>query len=337
MKYRKHEAKEYAKTVLKGVWTALPTNFGPNGEGLDEAGVSGNLRYCIDELKVDGHYCLGNVGEFWSMTNAERMRIHELNVEAAAGRIPLIAGCHHQNPLEAVQLAEHARASGIDFAIILTPYMGAKDDDAVFEFYRYIAERTDIGIVLFNIPSVYYPINERLAKRLMTIPNICGFKQANPSPAATAVLREAIGEQVVISVADESPWLQNLTVGEDQWLLNYTPHLYQVPGYLPIRDYTQAALDGDMNKAVDIAKTLNPLRAVLARWVNGYGRPTGRLPVHEQKVWMEYLGMAGGPVRAPATPMSEDAKRTLHAELTATGIFEKLKAAQKPAGLRMAS
>ncbi|MCC7348481.1 MAG: dihydrodipicolinate synthase family protein, partial [Variibacter sp.] len=297
--------------------------------------ISHNLRYCIDDLKIDGHYCLGNVGEFWSMTNEERMRVHELNVEAAAGRIPLIAGCHHQNPSEAVKLAEHARAVGIDFAIILTPYMGAKDDDAVFEFYRYIAERTDIGIVLFNIPSVYYPIGERLARRLMTIPNICGFKQANPSPAATAVLREAIGEQVVISVADESPWLQNLTVGEDQWLLNYTPHLYQVPGYLPINDYTNAALAGDMNKAVEIARTLNPIRAVLARWVNGYGRPSGRLPVHEQKVWMEYLGMVGGPVRAPATPMSEEAKRTLHDELAATGILAKAKAA-KPA-LRMAS
>ena len=185
--------------------------------------------------------------------------------------------------------------------------------------------------MLFNIPSVCYPIGERLAKRLMTIPNICGFKQANPSPAATASLREAIGDQVVISVADESPWLQNLAIGEDQWLLNYTPHLYQTPGYLPINDYTDAVLAGDMNTAVEIARTLNPIRAVLARWVNGYGRPTARLPVHEQKVWMEYLGMAGGPVRAPATPMTEDAKRTLRNELAATGILAKVGQRPQPA------
>src|SRR5688572_487551 len=102
MKYRKNEAKEYAKTVLKGVWTALPTNF-TEGDALDEKAVGDNLRYCIDELKIDGHYCLGNVGEFWSMTNEERMRVHEVNVDAAKGRIPLIAGCHHQNPYEAVK------------------------------------------------------------------------------------------------------------------------------------------------------------------------------------------------------------------------------------------
>lgn len=330
MKYRKHEAKEYAKTVLKGVWTALPTIF-DEGRALDAAANAANLRYCVDELKIDGHYCLGNVGEFWALTNEERMRVHEINVETAGSRIPLIAGCHHQNPYEAAKLAEHARAVGIDFAIILTPYMGARDDDAIYEYYRFVAERTDIGIVLFNIPSVYYPIGERLAKRLMTIPNICGFKQANPSPAATATLREAIGEQVVISVADESPWLQNLVVGDDQWLLNYTPHLYQVPGHLPINDYTAAALAGDMMTAVAIAKSLNPIRAVLARWVNGYGRPTARLPVHEQKVWMELLGMAGGPVRAPATPMAEEAKRQLREELTATGILDKVKAARPKA------
>jgi 4-hydroxy-tetrahydrodipicolinate synthase len=335
MKYRKSEAKEYAKTVLKGVWTALPTNF-TETRALDDAANTANLRYCIEELKIDGHYCLGNVGEFWSLTNEERMRVHEINVEAAAGRIPLIAGCHHQNPYEAAKLAEHARAVGIDFAIILTPYMGARDDDSIYEYYRFVAERTDIGIVLFNIPSVYYPIGERLAKRLMTIPNICGFKQANPSPAATSSLREAIGEQVVISVADESPWLQNLVVGDDQWLLNYTPHLYQVPGYLPIRDYTQAALAGDMKRAVEIARSLNAIRAVLARWVNGYGRPTARLPVHEQKVWMEYLGMAGGPVRAPATPMSEDAKRQLRDDLAATGILDKVAERRARPALKLA-
>lgn len=322
-KYKKNEAKEYAREKLKGVWTALPTCFTADDK-LDDKANAWNLDYCIDKLQIEGHYFNGNVGEFWTQTSKERMRLAEVNVEAASGRVPLIGGCHHQNPYEAVDLCNHARAIGVDFAIILTPYMGARDDDSVFEFYRFIAERTDIGIVLFNIPQVYYPIHDRLAKRLMTIPNICAYKQANPSPAATNALREAIGDQVIISVADESPWLQNLTVGGDDWLLNYTPHLYQVPGYTPINDYTRAAISGDMNKAVAIAKTLEPIRGVLARWVNGYGRPNGRLPSHEQKVWMELLGMKGGPVRSPSTPMSAEARKQLATELAATGILDRV-------------
>lgn len=335
MKYRKHEAKEYARSVLKGVWTALPTNFTPDDQ-LDEAATADNLRHCIDELRIEGHYCLGNVAEFWSMTNQERMRVAEINVATANGRIPLIAGCHHQNPYEVVALCNHARDVGIDFAIVLTPYQGARSDDAVYEFYRFVGERTDIGIVLFNIPSVYYPITENLAKRLVTIPNICGFKQANPSPLATVALREAIGDKVVISVADEAPWLYNLTVGGDDWLLNYSPHLYQVPGFLPVRDYTQAAKAGDLKRATEIAKSLDRLRAAQAKWCNGYGRPAGRIPAHEQKVWMEFLGMAGGPVRAPSTPMSEDARRALHADLQATGLLAKVASGRDQGRLRIA-
>ena len=87
MKYRKHEAKEYARTVLKGVWTALPYNF-TDADRLDEAAIAYNLEHCITELKIAGHYCSGNVAEFWALTNEERMRAHEINVETAKGRVP---------------------------------------------------------------------------------------------------------------------------------------------------------------------------------------------------------------------------------------------------------
>ena len=74
MKYRKNEAKEYAKKMLHGVWTALPTIF-TRDDRVDEAGNAANLEHCISKLNLAGHYCLGNVGEFWAMTNEERMRV----------------------------------------------------------------------------------------------------------------------------------------------------------------------------------------------------------------------------------------------------------------------
>ena len=80
MKYKRTEAKEAAKEMLRGVWTALPTSF-IDAEKLDEKGIASNLEHCITHLKIDGHYCVGNVGEFWAMTNEERMRVAEINVE----------------------------------------------------------------------------------------------------------------------------------------------------------------------------------------------------------------------------------------------------------------
>ena len=83
------------------------------------------------------------------------------------------------------------------------------------------------------------------------------------------------------------PWRYNLGVMGDQWLPNVCPHLYQVAGHLPVNDYTQAAIAGDFNKAIEICRSLNPSREVLSKWIPGYGRAVGRLPVHEQKDWME--------------------------------------------------
>ena len=321
MKYRKNEAKEAAKELLKGVWTALPTNFSDDG-ALDEAATAWNLEYCISQLKLEGHYCIGNVAEFWTMTDDERKRVHEINVEVTKGRVPLIAGCHHQNPNQVIGLAQHAQAVGIDFVIILTPYVAARGDDAIYEFYRYVCERIDIGVVLFNTEATY-PIGVSLAKRLAKIPNICGFKQGVSKISSTIALREAIGKELEVSVADEAPWVYNMGVMGDRWLLNYCPHLYQVPGYLPVNDYTRAARAGDYTTAIEISKSVNPLRAVLSKWIPGYGGAGGRVPAAEQKYWMELIGMKGGVVRAPQTELSADQKRALRADLEATGLVAK--------------
>jgi 4-hydroxy-tetrahydrodipicolinate synthase len=154
------------------------------------------------------------------------MRAHEINVETANGRTPPIAGCHHQNPCEAAALAKHAQGIGFDFIIILTPYIAVRCDDAVYDYYKFVADRADIGIVLFNIPQTYYPISEHRAKRLATIPNSCGLKMAGGGPQATISLREAVGDQLMTSVADETPWFYNLSVMGDRWPLNYCPHLW---------------------------------------------------------------------------------------------------------------
>lgn len=321
MKYSKSEAKEAAKEMLQGVWTALPTNF-LDADRLDEKAIASNLDHCITHLKIDGHYCIGNVGEFWAMTNEERMRVAEINVDANKGRVPLIAGCHHQNPVEAAKLSQHAQDIGIDFVIVLTPYMAARGDDEVYDYYKCIADRVDIGICLFNT-NQGHPLSAKLAKRLASIPNICGYKQGVSGMGATTSLRDNVGNLIEVSVAEEAPWLYNIAVCEDNWLLNYCPHLFQVPGYLPVRDYTLAAQAGDFNKAVEICKSIQPLRSVLARWIPGYGG-SARMAIAEQKYWMELVGLVGGPVRAPCLEMTTENKKAMKEDLETTGLLAKV-------------
>ncbi|MEK7230490.1 MAG: hypothetical protein AAB115_00560, partial [Pseudomonadota bacterium] len=70
---------------------------------------------------------------------------------------------------------------------------------------------------------------------------------------------------------------------------------------------------------------------VHAKWITGYGKPTGRTPSAEMKYWMELIGMPGGPVRAPCTELSEEKKQELRADLEATGILAKAKAPSRKA------
>jgi len=140
-------------------------------------------------------------------------------------------------------------------------------------------------------------------------------------------LREVIGAELVVSVADETPWLHNLAMFGDRWLLNFCPHLYQVPGYLPVHDYTEAALAGEFDRAVKIARELNAVRAVHAKWITGYGGGASRIPSHEQKIWMDAIGMKGGGVRPPCTLLDADAEQRLRADLEATGLPARARAA----------
>lgn len=321
MKYRKQDAKDAAREILRGIWTAMPYSWTAEDE-FDEAANRANMERIITDLHIDGHYCSGNIAEFWSMPDAERMRAHEVMIDAAGGRIPLIGGCHHQSVKQATMLARHAQDIGFDFVIVLTPYVAARDDNAIFAYYEYICERVDIGIILFNTPPTLHPIGPELASRLADLPNICAYKQADPAPAATHNIIRSVGDRLVVSVADEAPWLNSMTQLGLQWLVNYNPHLYQVPGWLPLRDYTEAAMAGDMNRATEIAASLQPLRDLHAKWIMGYWK-AGRMPLSEMKAWQELIGMHGGPVRPPVIPIGDAARKELAADLAATGILDR--------------
>ncbi len=320
MKYSKKEAKEAARELLKGIWTAMPYCWDED-DNFDDVANRSNMDHIIENIKVDGHYCSGNIAEFWSMPDNERMYAHEVMLDQARNRIPMIAGCHHQSVKQVVALAKHAQEIGYDFVIILTPYVAARDDETVYQFYEYICSRVDIGIILFNVPQNCHPINANLAKRLSKLPNICGYKQADGSPASTHSIIDSVGKDIVISVADEAPWLTSMTQLGLQWLVNYNPHLYQSKGWLPLKDYTDAALNGEINRATEIAKSLQSLRELHAKWIMGYWN-SGRMPISEMKYWQELIGMKGGRTRPPVIEMSDEKKQELKEDLKSTGLFD---------------
>ena len=324
MKYSKGEAKEYAKETLRGIWTSLPYHF-TEDDVLDEAAVRKNVDIVIDDLRVDGHYSDGNVAEFWSMPLEERKRAQEVMLEATAGRVPLMAGTHHQSAKEALALTWHAQDIGCDFAIILTPYIASNNDRSVLEYFRYIADRVNIGLVLFNSPGATYPISPELAGELVKIANVCGMKQADLNPNTTISLLQSVGDTINVSVADETVWFHNMTQLGHRWLLTYTPHMYQVSGCLPIKEYTDFVFAGEVSNAAKVSASLGEIRKLNAKWILDPWRK-GNMPLSAMKTWMESIGMAGGPVRPPVVELSDPKKESLRADLERVGLLQKAKA-----------
>ena len=115
-KYTKGEASEWAGENLRGQWTTLMTPFTPDDE-LDEQGLRSNIRH-IRELGTRGAGCTWGMGEFWSLTREERLRVYDIVSDEAAGGWPIAAHVTHTSAREMLTLAGHAEA-GVVFRWLL--------------------------------------------------------------------------------------------------------------------------------------------------------------------------------------------------------------------------
>jgi len=109
--------------------------------------------------------------------------------------------------------------------------MAAKCDDGVYEFYRFIAERINIGIVLFTFRRLYYRSRASRGAAGQDSEHL-RLQAGRPSPSGDHLVAAGGRQRTGGERRRRNPWLHNLAVMGDQWLLNYCPHLYQVPGYL---------------------------------------------------------------------------------------------------------
>ncbi|HXQ52198.1 MAG TPA: dihydrodipicolinate synthase family protein [Stellaceae bacterium] len=210
MKYRKSEAKDYAREHMTGIWAAAMTPFAPDLT-LDEDGYRRNMRHWVNDLGIDGLFISGKQGEFASMSLAERKRSFELAVEATAGKAGTIMSCSDQNIDTVVELARHAQAVGADYIVVHAPvlYFLTAQDQTLLEYYRYIAERVDIGIAMWSHPDSGYLMSPELCARVADLPNIVAIKYSVPREMYARLTRLA-GDKLIVSTASEEEWFDNI-------------------------------------------------------------------------------------------------------------------------------
>ena len=162
--------------MFHGSITALITPF-KNG-GLDEEGFQSFVEWQVAEGS-NGVVPVGTTGESPTLNHEEHRRVVELCVEAAAGRIPVIAGAGSNSTAEAVELAKHAEESGADGALVVAPYYNKPSQEGLYQHFKAVAEATDIPIIVYNIPGrSVVDISVETMARLAAITNIVGVKDA---------------------------------------------------------------------------------------------------------------------------------------------------------------
>lgn len=315
MKYRKQDAKDYARRHLRGIWAATLTPFTPDLR-LDEDGARRNLRHWVDDLGIDGLFVAGKQGEFFSMSVAERKRCFELAVGEIGGRAGTILSCSDQNLDTVIELARHAQTIGADFIVVHSPVLHFVNpqDETVYEYYRHLSETLDIGIAMWSHPDAGYLMSPELCARIAELPNIVAIKYSVPREMYAKLTRLA-GDRLIVSTASEEEWFDNIVeLGWQVYLCSTPPFLLQTKADRRMRDYTDLAMKGEVARARAIRNSLDPVRHALKS-----SRPPGKSHA-QQKYWQELLGQAGGPVRRPLLNMTPAEKDATRAAFEACGL-----------------
>jgi 4-hydroxy-tetrahydrodipicolinate synthase len=319
-------AKQAAFEKVTGLWIAIPTPFTLAGE-IDEGALRKAVDYYIDALAVDGIFCGGVMGEFWSMTVEERASCHELVVGAAAGRAPVMAHIGHHVYSEAAQLSRHAEEIGVDFVIAMNPYYPIKPhDNIVRDWYRRLTSESSVPFFLFNTSYSGYALSPDLIAELSDLETVCGIK--NPKPIEHLLeVQDRVGDRIVVCDANEGDWL-GLHLDHDFQALMSTPALamYQTPDHRPILEYTRMADEGDIESAWVLQRTLERERDTFERWMRDQwlAHGEGAIPIAELKAWLGLMGLPQGPVRPPLIPLSDSRMDALRADLEELGLLDAL-------------
>lgn len=315
MKYRKLDAKDYAREKLRGIWAAALTPFAED-LAIDEDGFRRNMCHWTGELGIDGLFVAGKQGEFFSLSVAERKRTFELAVEATHGKARTIMSCSDQNLDTVIDLAMHAQAIGADFIVVHAPVLHflEKQDETLYEYYRYLSERLDIGIAMWSHPDSGYLMSPELCARIAELPNIVAIKYSVPREMYAKLTRLA-GDKLIVSTASEKEWFDNIVeLGWQVYLCSSPPYLLQTKVDRRMREYTDLAMRGEVARARAIRDSLEPVRQALART-----RPPEKPQAH-QKYWQELLGQVGGGVRRPMLALTEAEKAAIRAAFEGCGL-----------------
>jgi len=280
-----------------GVIPALPTPMKENGI-IDYEGLEKLVDHVIDS-GVHGILVGGSNGEYSLMSPEERKEVIKFVIEKTDDRVPVMAGtgCHRTE--DTIALTKFAAEAGAKNALVINPYYMAIGDEAIYDYYKTVAESSDIGIVIYNYPDATgIQLEPELIDRISRIDGVTGIKNT----------ADGIHTSKVIALTRDNPDFSVLTGFEDLIVpslsIGAVGAIGVVHNLVPekiVKLYDLIVKENDIQEAIRLNSELLPLYSMVEEEV---------IP-GTVKAGLEALGLPGGSSRSPLPPASEDFKEKI--------------------------
>jgi 4-hydroxy-tetrahydrodipicolinate synthase len=290
--------------MFRGSIPALVTPF--RDEALDGHAYRSFVEWQIAEGS-HGLVPAGTTGESATLRPDEHRRVIEICVEAAAGRVPVIAGCGSNDTDHAIALTRVAKQAGADAALHVPPYYNRPNQDGIYAHLAAIAEAVDIPIVLYNVPArTVTDIAVATMAKLAALPNVVAVKDATGNLARVSAQRIACGEGFVQLSGNDDMALGFMAMGGKGCVsvtANVAPRL--------CAEFQNACMSGAWDEALRLNDKLYPLHDALF---------TDASPAPVKYALNKIRPDFPGRLRLPMTPASEASRRAVDAALAHAGL-----------------
>ena len=289
-----------------GCGTALVTPF-TRDRALDDAGVKRLARRQID---AGMHFLVpcGTTGESPTLSDEERLRVVQLVVEEANGRVPVLAGAGGYDTREVIRSAQRMKAAGASGILSVTPYYNKPTQEGLFQHYSAIAGEVGLPIIVYNVPGrTGCNVEVATLARLSEVPDIAGVKEASGNVSQMCEILRAVPESFIVLSGDDALTLPLMAVG-GHGIISVIGN--EAPGEMA--RMVELAEGGDFNAARAIHRQLMPLMS--ANFVE-----SNPIPV---KAAMAAMGLLEETYRLPMVPPSEASRRRILDALAAARLGE---------------
>ena len=297
---------------LRGCGTALVTPFHQDGS-LDEQAFKNLVSWQI-ESGIDFLVPCGTTGETPTLSHEEWLRVIDLTIEVAAGRVPIVAGATSNSTRDAVSKAQElATRDGVDAILTASPYYNKPTQEGQYQHFKAIAEAVNKPIILYNVPGrTAANLEPGTVARLAEIPNIAGVKEASGNLTQIAEICGAAREGFSVFSGDDAVTLPVIALG-GVGVISVASN--EIPREMA--EMTRAALNNDWNGARQILRKFLPL--MQANFIESSPMPV--------KAVLAMMGRIQEAYRLPMVQVRRDTRSKLQKIAADAGLVAKPEAA----------